>query len=318
MGAGDLWLQDGRVSGSAAPADSVVRDGRIETVGGAPAGWEGPIVDARGHLVLPGLVDGHAHDDKPLWGGAWRPHSAGAGLAALIENERMERRGLPPVSERAAALFETYSANGTTLIRTHVDVDLDDGVAAVEDVLEAAAQFRDRLDVEVVAFPQSGMLIAPGTADLLEAAVEAGAALVGGIDPAGLDGDAVAHLDAVFGIADRRGCGVDVHLHDRGTLGRWQVGLIVERTRAQGVVVGTGTDRFRLDHVPGAADIQVGDRVVTSGIEGIYPKGFVVGQIESIDRQAGQVSTVVVRPAVDFSELETVLVVVTPPAGEAQ
>jgi rod shape-determining protein MreC len=58
--------------------------------------------------------------------------------------------------------------------------------------------------------------------------------------------------------------------------------------------------------------------VVTSGIEGIYPKGFVVGQIESIDRQAGQFSNVVVRPAVDFSELETVLVVVTPPAGEAQ
>ncbi|HWV95463.1 MAG TPA: rod shape-determining protein MreC, partial [Vicinamibacterales bacterium] len=68
----------------------------------------------------------------------------------------------------------------------------------------------------------------------------------------------------------------------------------------------------------GAADIQVGDRVVTSGIEGIYPRGFVVGQIESIDRQAGQFSNVVVRPAVDFSELETVLVVVTPPAGEAQ
>jgi len=70
--------------------------------------------------------------------------------------------------------------------------------------------------------------------------------------------------------------------------------------------------------VPGAADIQVGDRVVTSGIEGIYPRGFVVGQIESIDRQAGQFTNVVVRPAVEFSALETVLVVVTPPPGEAQ
>ena len=139
------------------------------------------------------------------------------------------------MAERAAALFETYSTNGTTLIRTHVDVDLDNGVTAVEGVLEAAARFGDRLDVEVVAFPQSGMLIAPGTADLLDAAVEAGAALVGGIDPAGLDGDAVAHLDTIFAIADRRGCGVDVHLHDRGTLGRWQLGLIVARTRALGL-----------------------------------------------------------------------------------
>jgi rod shape-determining protein MreC len=95
-------------------------------------------------------------------------------------------------------------------------------------------------------------------------------------------------------------------------------GVIVERSRAQGVVVGTGMDRFRLDHVPGAADIQVGDRVVTSGIEGIYPKGFLIGQIESIDRKSGEFSRVVVRPAVEYSELETVLVVVIPPASEAQ
>jgi rod shape-determining protein MreC len=95
-------------------------------------------------------------------------------------------------------------------------------------------------------------------------------------------------------------------------------GAVVERSRAQGVVVGTGTDRFRLDHVPGAADIQIGDRVVTSGIEGIYPKGFLIGQIESVDRQSGEFADVVVRPAVEFSALETVLVVLTPPAGEAR
>ena len=58
-------------------------------------------------------------------------------------------------------------------------------------------------------------------------------------------------------------------------------GAVTERSRAQGVVVGTGTS-LRLDHVPGTADIKVGDRVVTSGIEGIYPKGFEIGQIESI------------------------------------
>jgi rod shape-determining protein MreC len=95
-------------------------------------------------------------------------------------------------------------------------------------------------------------------------------------------------------------------------------GAIVERSRAQGVVVGTGTDRFRLDHVPGAADIKVGDRVVTSGIEGIYPKGFLLGQIESIDRQSGEFANVVVRPAVEFSALEAVLVVLTAPGSEAQ
>jgi rod shape-determining protein MreC len=84
---------------------------------------------------------------------------------------------------------------------------------------------------------------------------------------------------------------------------------LVERTRAQGVVVGTGGDRMRFEYLPGTADVKQGDRVVTSGLDGIYPKGFVIGQIESIERSAGEFSTVLIRPAVNLSALETVLVV---------
>jgi rod shape-determining protein MreC len=87
-------------------------------------------------------------------------------------------------------------------------------------------------------------------------------------------------------------------------------GAVTERGRAQGVVVGTGTS-LRMDHVPGTADIKVGDRVVTSGIEGIYPKGFEIGQIESIERRGGEFSAVIIRPAVEFSSVEAVLVVLT-------
>lgn len=89
-------------------------------------------------------------------------------------------------------------------------------------------------------------------------------------------------------------------------------GAIVERSRAQGVVTGTGADRLRLEYVSGIADIKVGDRVVTSGIDGIYPKGFVIGQIESIQKTSGEFTGVIVRPAVDFASLESVLVVTTP------
>jgi rod shape-determining protein MreC len=91
-------------------------------------------------------------------------------------------------------------------------------------------------------------------------------------------------------------------------------GALVERSRAQGVVVGTGTELLRMDYVSGTADLKVGDRIITSGIDGIYPKGFVIGQIESIERGAGEFSGITVRPAVDFSGLESVLVVLTPPA----
>ena len=91
-------------------------------------------------------------------------------------------------------------------------------------------------------------------------------------------------------------------------------GALVERSRAQGVVEGTG-DGLRLNYVSGVADVQVGDMVVTSGIDGIYPKGFVIGQVQSVERGAGAFGAIVVRPAVDFSSIEAVLVVLTPPPG---
>lgn len=228
----DLWVQNIRTGSDPDPVDIVIRDGRIDSVGEAPINWTGATHDGKGHLALPGLVDGHAHLDKTLWGLPWRPHSAGPGLSGLVENERTQRTKLPPVVERVTSLLQTYADNGTVLIRSHVDVDPDIELTAVEGVLEAAARLDGRIEVEVVAFPQSGMLVNPGTAELLEAAVHNGASLVGGIDPAGFDGDAVTHLDTIFGIAERNGCGVDIHLHDRGSLGRWEVGLVIERTRA--------------------------------------------------------------------------------------
>ena len=89
-------------------------------------------------------------------------------------------------------------------------------------------------------------------------------------------------------------------------------GAIVERSRAQGVVEGTGGS-LQLNYVSGTADVQSGDVVSTSGIDGIYPKGFVIGQIESVERGAGAFGAIVIRPAVDFSSIEAVLVVTTPP-----
>jgi len=94
-------------------------------------------------------------------------------------------------------------------------------------------------------------------------------------------------------------------------------GALLERSRAKGIVVGTGAG-FALDHLPGTADIQIGDRVVTSGDEGIYPKGFLIGQIESFRRQGGEFVDVRVRPAVDFTSLEAVLVVLDEPPDEVE
>jgi rod shape-determining protein MreC len=95
-------------------------------------------------------------------------------------------------------------------------------------------------------------------------------------------------------------------------------GAIIERSRAQGVVVGAGDERLRMEYVSEVFDVAAGDVVVTSGIDGIYPKGFVIGRVESVERSGGAYKRITLRPAVDFRGLEDVLVVVTPtPARQA-
>ena len=94
-------------------------------------------------------------------------------------------------------------------------------------------------------------------------------------------------------------------------------GALIERTRVQGVVMGNGDGMLRMQYVPGTSDVKTGDLVVTSGIDGIYPKGFVIGTIDHADRGAGAYHEIIVRPAVDFSRLEEVLIVRTPPASRA-
>jgi rod shape-determining protein MreC len=93
-------------------------------------------------------------------------------------------------------------------------------------------------------------------------------------------------------------------------------GALIERTRAQGVATGSGENQLRLDYVNGSAELAVGDTVVTSGIDGIYPKGFVIGRIEKVERSGGAYGAITIRPAVDFSSLEEVLVVLTPQAAD--
>jgi rod shape-determining protein MreC len=97
-------------------------------------------------------------------------------------------------------------------------------------------------------------------------------------------------------------------------------GVMIERTRVAGIVTGLGSAEemgFRaglieLDYVPGSADVKVGDRLVTSGIDGIYPKGLPVGEIQSAERSAGE-WRIRVKPTVDFAALEAVLVVLESP-----
>jgi cytosine/adenosine deaminase-related metal-dependent hydrolase len=232
----ELVVRGGRPRG-APPADILVRDGRIAAIGETTtASSDAEVLDAAGCAVLPGFVDAHAHVDKTLWGLPWHSHRAGPTVADRIANERAVLGELGLSVERQSALLVRHLiARGTTHVRTHVDVSPDIGLRHFHGVAAMRAAHLDWIDIEIVAFPQSGVIAAPGTIELLDAAVREGAELIGGIDPIGIDGNLDGQLDAIFGIAERRGCGVDIHLHDRGEIGAATIERIAERTRALGL-----------------------------------------------------------------------------------
>lgn len=194
------------------------------------------VVDGHGALVLPGLVDGHIHLDKTLAGLPWTPHPAGPERWSRIETEKTLRGGWPlSVAERAASLLRQCIALGTTALRTHVDIDPDIGLSHLHAILDVKAQFQDQVDLQIVAFPQSGVKRCPGTEAFLDRAIAEGADLVGGIDPIMIDGDLDGQLDILFAIASRHGVGIDVHLHDRGPQGLIEMTALAERAEAHGM-----------------------------------------------------------------------------------
>ncbi|WP_237214530.1 amidohydrolase family protein [Falsiroseomonas oryziterrae] len=218
-------------------ADIRIEGGRIAAIGAnlaAPAGAQ--VMEGRGRIAIPGLVEAHTHLDKTLLGLPWYRNEVGPRLIDKIDNERRMKRALDIDPHRQSMRQALQSlGHGSTHIRSHVDVDTDHGMWGIEGVAATREKLRDLVHIELVAFPQSGLLVRPGTLELMDAALAAGAEVVGGLDPCAIDRDPKGHLDAVFGLAQKHGKPVDIHLHEPGEMGAFSMELIIERTRALGM-----------------------------------------------------------------------------------
>jgi cytosine deaminase len=222
----------------AGPAvDMLIENGRITRIAaGIEASAGVAVEDGRGEIVIPGLVEAHTHLDKSLWGLPWYTNEVGPKLLDKIDNERenKKRLNIDPARQSARQSIQS-SLMGSTHIRSHVDVDTEHGLWGVEGVMATRDGYRDIIDIELVAFPQSGLLRRPGTLELMDQAMKAGCEIVGGLDPCAIDRDPKGHLDAVFGLCLTYGKPLDIHLHEPGEMGIFSSELICERTRALGM-----------------------------------------------------------------------------------
>jgi cytosine deaminase len=231
-----LLIRNIRPMGGSA-TDVRVQDGRIAEVGPALAAPPGVMVEeGGGALLLPGLVEGHTHLDKTLWGMDWYRNEVGTNLTDKIDNERAFRHASGhDAAAQSKVLAKAFLALGTTRLRTHVDVDTQAGLRHLEGTLRTREALREVQQIQLVAFPQSGLLGRPGTAGLLDESLAMGADVLGGLDPCAIDGDPVKSLDVLFGIAHKHQRPLDIHLHEPGAMGAFSLDLILQRTEALGM-----------------------------------------------------------------------------------
>lgn len=236
-----------------APVDMTIVGGAIAHL--APhssASAAGSRLDGGGLLALPGLINSHAHVDKSWWGAPWVSYGGEATTQGRIAHERAEREALGiPSTDSTELVMKEFLRHGTTATRTHVDVDLGVGLDGIASVRAAAERLGGALEVEIVAFPQDGVMRRPGVLELLDRAAQEGADSVGGLDPAGIDRDPVAQLDGLVEIAVHREVGLDIHLHDGNDLGVFQLELLIARTLEAGL-----QGRVNISHGFALGDVQ--------------------------------------------------------------
>lgn len=221
---------------AAVSCDMLIRDGEIAAVGVGLDADGVEIEDANGAIAIPGLVEAHTHLDKSVWGMPWYEGRKGGTLQDLVDSERNSRIPLGLDVHRqsmrqAIALIET----GTSHIRSHVDIDKDHGLTLLDGKIRTRSALAGLVDIQIVAFPQSGLLVHPGTYELMDEALANGADVVGGLDPSFFDRDPKASLDITFALAAKHSKPIDIHLHEDGELGAFTLEMIMARTRAHGM-----------------------------------------------------------------------------------
>lgn len=242
----DILIRNARLSDDRPLEDIAISDGKIEKVGISLPGEAGRIIDAEGHVVIPGIIESHLHLDKALIADR-KPNRSGTLAEAIkVTGELKPTFTKEDIEERATALLHMLAANGVTHVRTQSEFDPSGGFDGFKVIMGLKEKFRGIIDLQVVAFPQEGILKAPGTLEMMHEALKMGADVVGGIPYN--DTDPIAHMDIVFDLAEQYGVPVDFHQDFKDDADGITIMQICEKTIERGF-----TGRVSVGHLTALA-----------------------------------------------------------------
>ncbi len=193
----------------------------------------GRIIDAQGRVLLPGLVESHIHLDKAYVMDRMPNRSGTLQEAIAVTGKLKPTFTKEDIVERSQRVLRAMITHGTTYIRTHAEFDPSQGFTGFDTVLELREKYRDLVDMQVVAFPQEGILKCPGVDKMMYQAMEAGADVVGACPYN--DTSATEHIDFCFELAKKYDKPIDFHQDFKDDADNLTIEYICDRTIAEGM-----------------------------------------------------------------------------------
>ena len=173
----DLLLTGARLAGQPDPREIGIRNGRIAE----PEAEARQVIELGGALVTPALVEPHIHLDAVLTVGEPRQNLSGSLFEGIaIWGERVKTLTVDDVKRRVRTVLRWQLANGVQFVRSHVDV-CDPELRAVRALLELRQEIGDQMTLQLVAFPQQGIMSFEGGEEMMRRAVDMGVDVVGAI-----------------------------------------------------------------------------------------------------------------------------------------
>ncbi|CCQ98469.1 conserved hypothetical protein [[Clostridium] ultunense Esp] len=194
--------------------DIYIKEGIVQNIG---EGFEknnpqAKLIDLEGRILMDGFVDSHMHLDKALIGERIINKSGTLNEAIKIMSKYKSQMTKEDIKERAEKVLEMAFQKGTRFIRTHIDVDETIGIKSVEVLLELKEKYKDMINIQIVAFPQEGIVGNRKSYNYLEEALKLGADLVGGI-PATED-EPIKHIKMIFELGMKYDVDIDMHIDE--------------------------------------------------------------------------------------------------------
>ena len=222
----DLVIRNARLRGKKELLAIGVQDGKIAAIGRNISGKAKVEIDAKGRLTTPAFANPHIHPDKSLLGDQVDLLVKDGNTIECLNLTHVFKKNytMEDILERAGKVMELAARYGSTIVRVFADIDTIGGLLPFKALLQLKTDYKDIVEIQVVAFPQEGIVQNPGSEDLMKEAMKLGPDVVGGIPwYERADEDSRYHTDLLFDLA--REYDKDIHFLEDDTDDPYSRGL---------------------------------------------------------------------------------------------